>query len=75
MFLPSHTIYLIKVNGEKDNVCMCDLSTKKEVREEVKKLVEEYYDDQLENFIKAQYTDRNGKVLYECTIKECMEEL
>lgn len=75
MFMPSHTIYLIKVNGERINVCMCDCSTKKEVRQEVKRLIQEYYDDKINEYIKAQYVDKNDNVLYECTIKECMEEL
>lgn len=75
MFLPSHTIYLVKEDGTKENVCICDCSTKKEVREEVKDLIN-YYSKTMDTsiYVKAQYVDKNDKVLYECTIEECLVE-
>lgn len=74
MFLPSHSIYLVKKDGTRVNVSMSDCSTKKEVREEVKEIIENYYDDQIGNYAKAQYVDRNDNILYECSIEECLNE-
>ena len=73
--LPTHTIYLIKKDGSRENVCMTDCSTKIEVRLEVRNLIQEYYNDKVEEFEKAEYVDKNNNVLYECSINECMEEL
>ena len=75
MFLPSHAIYLVKKDGTKENVSMTDCSTKKEVREEVKDLIK-YYSKTMDTsiYVKAQYFDRNGSLLYECTVEECLNE-
>ena len=74
MFFPTHTIYLIKKDGSRENISMCDCSTKKEVREQVKEIVTNYCKQLAKECEKAQYVDKNDIVLYECTIQECMEE-
>lgn len=71
--LPTHSIYFIKKDGTRENVEMADYSTKTEVREAVNELMNEYYNDKVEEFVKAQYVDKNDNILYECTIEECMK--
>jgi hypothetical protein len=76
MFLPTHSIYLIKKDGTKENCAIIDCSTKAEVREFVKELKETWTSVNFEEtYVKAQYVDGKDNVIYECTIKECMEEL
>lgn len=70
MFMPTHSIWLLNENNEWENCSMTDCNTKSDVRQEVKELVEYYK----KKFLKAQYRDKNGKVLYECSIEECMSE-
>lgn len=74
MFMPTHNIYLVKQNGERVSVSITDCSTKQEVRQEAKELLEQYYDDKIEEYAKVQYVDKNDKVLYECTVEECLNE-
>lgn len=69
MFMPTHTIWLLNENGEWENCSMTDCSTKEEVRQEVKELVEYY---KTRKYTKAQYRDKNDVVLYEVDIEECL---
>lgn len=72
--LPTHWVYLVKKDGTRENVENADFSTKLEFRKAVKELIE-MYSKNIDTSIyeKAQYTNNNKEVLYECTIAECME--
>lgn len=68
--LPSHWIFLIKADGTKENVCNCDCSTKKEVRDEVKDLLDEFGYNK-DKYVKAQYTSKDQQtILYEFDLNE-----
>ena len=74
--LPTHNIYLVKRDGTKESIMIGDCSTSKEVRDEVRysiDMMSKHKD--ISEYIKAEYTNNNGDVLYTCTIEECMEEL
>ena len=66
--LPTHSIFLIKQDGSKENVMSTDCSTKSEVRNEVKDLFDKYGYNK-DNYTKAQYGN-NQKILYEFNINE-----
>lgn len=69
--LPTHWVYLVKENGERENVMNTDCSTKSEVRKEVADLLR-YYAKSMDISIykKAQYTDSKQKVLYEFDLED-----
>jgi hypothetical protein len=66
--LPTHSIFLVKEDGSKENVMNTDCSTKSEVRNEVKYLFDKcgYKKD---NYTKVQYGN-NQKIFYEFNISE-----
>lgn len=74
MFLPTHWLYFIDNEGNEENVANTDCSTKQEVRDEAKYilLMYEKQGDDITRYTRVQYRDRNDKVLYECSIKECI---
>ena len=68
--LPTHWIFLVKVDGTRENVCNADCSTKTEVREEVKDLFDKFGYNK-EEYIKAQYTSKDQEtILYEFELTE-----
>lgn len=72
MFLPTHWLFLIDNEGNEENVANVDCSTKQEVRDEVKDILlmyEKHMD--ISRYVRAEYRDRNDKVLYSCSISEC----
>ena len=69
--LPTHWIYLVKENGEKENVMNGDYSTKSEVRADVAKLLKDYSKNMdISIYKKAQYTDSKHNVLYEFDLED-----
>ena len=69
--LPTHWIYLVKENGERENVMNGDCSTKSEVRDDVVRLLKDYSNTiDISIYKKAQYTDSNQNVLYEFDLEE-----
>ena len=73
MFLPTHWLYLVDKDGNEENVANTDCGTKKEVRDEVKYLINMYskhMDTSI--YVKARYKDNKGNLLYECSIDECL---
>lgn len=77
MFLPTHSIYVIDANGHRENIMMTDCATKQEVRAEVKSYIQMLIKNNktsYEDWTSIEYVDRNEKVLYACSIEECMED-
>lgn len=73
--LPTHSIYLVKEDGTRENVSMSDCSTKREFRLEVKDLLEYYSKSQdVSVYKKAQYVGSGDNILYECSIEDCKKE-
>ena len=73
MFLPSHYIYLVDKDGNASNCEASDCSTIKDFKEEVKDLIEYYSKhEDVSKYIKAQYRNKDFKILYEVSIEECM---
>ena len=69
--LPTHYVYLIKENGERENVMNTDCSTKAEVRQEVADLLKYYAkSEDISVYKKAQYTDSSNRVLYEFDLED-----
>lgn len=69
--LPTHYVYLIKENGERENVMNADCSTKAEVRESVADLLKYYAkSEDISVYKKAQYTDSKNRVLYEFDLED-----
>ena len=73
LHFPSHTIYLVKTDGTKENVMNCDCSTKREVKEEVAYLFDNCGYDK-NKYVKAQYTTEQNKILYEFNLSELEKE-
>lgn len=68
--LPSHWIFLVKADGTRENVSNSDCSTKAEVRDEVKELLDMYGYNR-EEYVKAQYTSKDQQtILYEFELSE-----
>ena len=72
--LPTHTLYLVDKDGNEENVSMSDCSTKQEVRDEIKDIINMYAKHQdVSKYKSVRYKDKNDRVLYECSIEECMK--
>ena len=69
--LPTHWVYLVKENGERENVMNTDCSTTSEVKKEVADLLRNYAKStDISIYKKAQYTDSKHNVLYEFDLED-----